>query len=55
MKKYHLLYVASALLLSGLASCEDMLTEDPDSSYKKSNTLLPNQKPKCQSIVYTTP
>lgn len=44
MKKYHLLYVASALLLSGLASCEDMLTEDPDSSYKKEQYFTSQSK-----------
>ena len=35
MKKLHLLYIASTFLLGGLTSCEDMLTEKPDSAYEK--------------------
>lgn len=35
MKKYHLLYLLSALLLAGFTSCEDLLTEKPNSSYDK--------------------
>lgn len=35
MKKYHIIYVVSALLLAGFTSCEDTLTEKPNSSYDK--------------------
>lgn len=34
-KRYTLLYTAFALLILSLASCEDMLTEKPNSSYDK--------------------
>lgn len=33
MKKIHLLYITFALLLTGLTSCEDLLTEEPNSKY----------------------
>lgn len=36
MKKYQLIYTLAATLLVG-ASCQDLLTEDPDSYYKKEN------------------
>lgn len=35
MKKYTLLYIAFALLAVSFTSCEDMLTETPNSSYDK--------------------
>ena len=35
MKKIHLLYIASVLLLTGLTSCEDLLTEEPNSKYDR--------------------
>lgn len=35
MKKYNLIYLLSALLVLGFTSCEDLLTEKPDSSYKE--------------------
>lgn len=44
MKKYHLLYIASTLFLAGLTSCEDTLTEEPDSSYKKEQFFTSESK-----------
>ncbi len=44
MKKYHLLYIVSTLLLAGVTSCEDMLTEEPDSSYKKEQYFTSDSK-----------
>ena len=35
MKKIHLLYITFALLLTGLTSCEDLLTEEPNSKYDR--------------------
>lgn len=35
MKKYNIIYLLSALLVVGFTSCEDLLTEKPDSSYKE--------------------
>lgn len=35
MKKYKLIYAISALSLLSMTSCEDMLTEKPNSSYKE--------------------
>ena len=35
MKKIHLLYTTFALLLAGLTSCEDLLTEEPNSKYDR--------------------
>ena len=35
MKRYTLLYMAFALLAVSFTSCEDMLTETPNSSYDK--------------------
>lgn len=35
MKNYKFIYIAAALLLGGLTSCEDLLTEKPNSFYEK--------------------
>ena len=35
MKKIHLLYITFALLLTGLTSCEDLLTEEANSKYDR--------------------
>lgn len=35
MKKYRLIYLLCALSILGFTSCEDLLTEKPDSSYKE--------------------
>ena len=35
MKKIHLLYVVFALLATGFSSCEDLLTEEPNSKYDR--------------------
>lgn len=32
MKKIHLLYAVFALLATGFSSCEDLLTEEPNSN-----------------------
>ena len=50
MKKLHLLYIASAFLLSGLTSCEDMLTEKPDSAYEKDEYF--DSESKAEMAVY---
>lgn len=35
MKKIHLLYAVFALLATGFSSCEDLLTEEPNSKYDR--------------------
>lgn len=50
MKKHHLLYIASALLLGGLTSCDDMLTEKPGSFYEKEQYF--NSESKAQMAIY---
>ncbi|WP_300701551.1 RagB/SusD family nutrient uptake outer membrane protein [Bacteroides sp.] len=44
MKKHHFTYVVLTILLSSLVSCEDMLTEDPDSFYKKEQYFTSESK-----------
>lgn len=50
MKKLHLVYMASALLLGSLTSCEDMLTEKPDSFYEKDGYF--DSESKAEMAVY---
>lgn len=40
MKKYKFIYLLSALVLIGTTSCEDTLTETPDSYYEKENYFV---------------
>ena len=40
MKKNKFIYILSALVLAGATSCEDTLTEKPDSYYEKENYFV---------------
>ena len=48
MKKIHLLYAVFALLATGFSSCEDLLTEEPNSKYDRDRYSIRKIKRKCQ-------
>ena len=48
MKKIHLLYAIFALLATGFSSCEDLLTEEPNSKYDRTAISIRKIKRKWQ-------